>query len=544
LTVLRDDPLHLPLVESLQPFFSEVELDAILSQSDDLAATCLALLGACANRAVEFAEDDRSVVVAGLLNLVDRVEQKLKEHFTDRQYSNIKNPNAAIDLAICQSLYCALSEKQAIILPKQSIPTSEINRVVGTRLFPLLSNVAGIAKLLLPRIHDGSVQFHWNKPTLRAEKLRDHDLMVEAAINTLHGEEQEKRPGRPLTEDTAALTGLSQSAQKVIEVATGIDVSVLIDLLRNKMQILVDQGVAARHGGIVMIVSSRLLPDIRALFERLSFTVGRVKQFRAPNFFDSGPLREEPLPPGAAIVEAAAVNWSAYYPCFVMHSPGTSEPIYVTTPRMWQGMIMTLSQRPASLMQSLHDMLRRIEPASPKLPVMRELIRKTHQDLEVSVLKLATELGWKGLSGVERLRGLPLPCGEIDLLATALVGENRVILVAEVKNSDNPMFLPGFTERIGDLASHAENQLERKGNWVANNWYQALALLDEQAEPPGSRRMLARLIVTRRPLGAHFFKKFPGASPEGFQSIARDLLRTGDSVWTSPWRVHVEEVAS
>ena len=186
--------------------------------------------------------------------------------------------------------------------------------------------------------------------------------------------------------------------------------------------------------------------------------------------------------------------------------------------------------------------VQRIEPASPKLSALRELIRKTHQDLEVSILKLATELGWKGLSGVERIRGRSLPCGEIDLLATALVGESRVILVAEVKDSDNPLFLPGFTERISELISHAEKQLERKGNWVANNWRQALVLLGERADPPARRRILACLVVTRRPLGSHFFKKFPGASPEGFHSTASDLLRIGDSAWTSPWRVHVEEV--
>jgi hypothetical protein len=310
------------------------------------------------------------------------------------------------------------------------------------------------------------------------------------------------------------------------------------------MQILVDQKVALREGGVIKIASSRLPPDVRALFERLSFTVARVKKFRAPNFFDSGPLREELLPSGAAFAEAAAFNWSAYYPCLVMHSPATGEPIFVTTPRVWQSMLMTLAQRPASLMRSLDDMLERTEPASPKLVALRRLIQETHQDLEVSVLKLATEEGWKGLSGVERLNGRPLPCGEIDLIATALVGDRRVILVAEVKDSDNPLFLPGFDERIGQLVSHAEKQLKRKGDWVANNWHQALELLDEQADRRDRRRTLARLVVTRRPLGVHFFKQFPGASLADFQSTARDLLRTDNSVWTSPWRVRVQEVPS
>ena len=407
---------------------------------------------------------------------------------------------------------------------------------MGTRLFPLLSNVVGIAKLTLPRILDGSIRFYWSDRTLRAEKLPRHDLMVEAAINTLQAEEREKKDDRPFTQDAKAVANsvLSQSAQKAVELATGIDISVLVEWLRNRMQVLIDQG-AVRRGGMIMIPSSRLPPDARALFERLSFTVNRVKQFRAPNFFDSGPLREGLLPPGAAIVEAAAINWSAYYPCLIMHSPATGEPIYVTTPRMWQGMVMTLSQRPASLIQSLHEMLQRSEPASPKLSALRKFIRETHQDFEVSILKLATESGWKGLSAVERFNDRPLPCGEIDLLATAVVGESRVILVAEVKDSDNPMFLPGFIERIGELIPHAEKQLERKGNWVANNWRRALVLLDEQVDPPGRQRMLARLVVTRRPLGAHFFKKFPGASPEGFQSTASDLLRAGDRVWTSPW---------
>ena len=228
---------------------------------------------------------------------------------------------------------------------------------MGTRVFPLLTNIFTIAGLLRG-INDGSIRLHWNDTTLRAEKLPHHDLNVEAAINTLQVEKREKKDGRPFAQDAEAIANffLPQSAQKVVEVATGIDVSALIELLPNKMQVLVDQGVAERRGGIIMIPSSLLLPDRRALFERLSFTVDRVKQFRVPNFFDSGPLRDELLPPGAAIIEAAAMNWFAYYPCLVMHSPVTGEPVYVTTPRIWQGMLMTLAQRPAGLMRSLHDM--------------------------------------------------------------------------------------------------------------------------------------------------------------------------------------------
>ena len=91
LTILRDDAFDLPLVESLEPFFSEVELDTILSKKDDLAAMCLAVLRACAVRAVEFVEDDRPVAVAGLLNLVNRVEQQLKGLYTDPQYDDMKS---------------------------------------------------------------------------------------------------------------------------------------------------------------------------------------------------------------------------------------------------------------------------------------------------------------------------------------------------------------------------------------------------------------------------------------------------------------------
>ena len=125
-TVLRDDPVDLPLIESLKPFFSERELDTIFSQSNDLTATCLSVLSECAVRALEFVEDDRPVVVAGLLHLVDRVEQQLKELFTDPQYNQLRSSGAGTDLATCQALYCALSEKQEIILPKQSISTSDI----------------------------------------------------------------------------------------------------------------------------------------------------------------------------------------------------------------------------------------------------------------------------------------------------------------------------------------------------------------------------------------------------------------------------------
>ena len=138
-----------------------------------------------------------------------------------------------------------------------------------------------------------------------------------------------------------------------------------------------------------------------------------------------------------------------------------------------------------------------------------------------------------------------LPCGEIDLLATVVVDNARIILVGEVKNNDQNLFKPGAFERLGALIKHAEQQLQRKGDWVQSHWKDVLQMLSPELAESETKQDLyiGRLVLTARPVAPHFFQRFTGCSVAGFRSLATDLQQQNPRHWESHWRVRLTPIS-
>jgi hypothetical protein len=542
-TILRDDPIDLPLTESLKPFFSAEEIESALGQAD-VGSVCIAVLQRSFDKASELVQEHREVAIAGLLHLMDRREQQLGQLFTDPKYNEmVAERFATIDASICQTMYLLLLQHGPIILPDRPIPTPVISAIVGQQIFPLLGSLVTIVKLLMPVLCDGLARLHWADGHIRLEKLEKHALMVESGINMLLQEQRDERdaPRPEVTEQRGLI--VSEPCRRALALATGIDVAYLTKLLEARMQRLIDQRIGVRRGEIVYISSALLTQEIDAIFRKLTLDLGTIQRFRAPCFFDTGPLRTDATSP-ASIAETPAINWTAYYPSYVAQSPTNGSAVYLTSPRTWQGMLMSLAQRPAYALHQVHETIAGDPARRHDVAELRTLIRETHREIEALAGQAARDAGWRCRTSVEAFGSTPLTEGEIDLLATANVGDASIILLAEVKNSDNVMAVPGSSERVAALVTHAETQLRRKGSWIAEHWDETLNFFGHTAvSSKRQRRRLLRVIVTARPLAVHHFREFPGTSVAGFRSLAKDLLQVDHDAWESPWRIHWTEIA-
>lgn len=538
-TMLRDDSIDLPLSEALKAIFSTEAMDSIPGKAD-VGSAFIAPVQRGFDKVSEFLQEHREVAVAALLELMDLREQDLAQLFTDPGYREMADMSAPLGALTCQTLYLLLLQHGPIILPAGPVSASMI-KIFRQEIYPLLMELVTIAKVVVPGLQDGLVRLHWTDGNLRLEKLEEHALRVESGINMLLQEHRDWLDApRPYGSGLLGVT-VSKPCRRALAVATGIDVAFLTEFLEWRMQRLIELGVGIPRGKIVSIVSAGLRTQVDAIFRKLTLDLGTIQRFAAPCFFDTGPLRS-----GAAsralIAETAAINWTAYYPCYVAQSSYGA--VYLTGPRIWQGVLMSLAQRPAYALHQAHETVARDPARRDDVAELRTLIREMHREIEALAGQAARDAGWQCSTGVEAFGSTRLAEGEIDLLATANLGDTRVILLAEVKNSDNFM-APGFSERVAALIAHAETQLRRKGSWIAEHWAETLNFFGHPAASSKHQpRRLLRVIITRRPLAAHYFREFPGTSVAGFQSLARDLLRVNDDVWESPWRIHWTEIPS
>lgn len=544
LTVLRDDPIDLPLHQSIAPYFEASQLDQIFQNDGDVGPWLQTVLAQCAARASEIFVADREVAVSGMMNLLNQTDDALARKFTHPEYAKLKNDGTSLNLTVIQMMYCLLAATGPVGLPSRRVSGHEVTQQVGSRAFPLLKTLAVNFKSLIPGVSQGLGRFERIGGDIRLHKSRDHALIVEASMNMLSEEQRNEQASPAANGDPKSIADaiLPPKAREAVEIATGVKVATLASLFENKLQSLIDQGIAQRQGNLVMIIGARLPNNLRRLFEALSLTMDRVQRFSVPSFFGTGESREQNLPAHLAFTEVAAINWFAYYPCLEMRSPGLDHTIYLTSLRLWQGMLMNLPQRQSYLLQKLEDALSQGDAKSERLALFRQTRRDIHRALETDALKAMQRAGWQGAAGIEHAERKLLPCGEIDLLATARIGGNRVLFLGEVKDSDSPLFVPGALRRNERLVSAAEDQLDRKGRWVMDNWAAALSLLDVAEIPEYRDRILVRLVITRRPLGASFFQSFAGCALAGLAALARDLREKDHPVWDSPWRIHVEKV--
>lgn len=543
-TILRDDPVVLPIEESLRSYLNEDQIKSILNDFKDPDLNCIRAVDTLLRIAYEMIKKNRTVTIAGLMHLMNRLDVLEAEFFTDPNYNEAPATGTAVSTEnlICQLMYLLLSVDGAVELPKDNINSEVITKIVGQSIFPLLSDVVVIAKLIQTAIYEKSINFSFKEGQLIASKLEKHELMVEEQVNMLLQEQRDNLRNKKSADSSVVDVILSASTNQAIALTTGVRIEDVVYIYQNH-EALVDQKVAGRKGNLICIVDQYLSQEYSLLFQKLSFTLDKLYRFKSPCFFDTGVPRYEHLNPIELIAEAAAMNWSAYYPCFEFTSPANGSTIYVTSPRRLQGMLMTINECQAFILHQLNETYCKTISGT-ELKELRTLIRQTHRDLEVKAGQIFNSSGWQCLTSVENVKGRPIPCGEIDLLATIVIRDAKVVLIGEVKNSDMAMFKPGFVERSKDIINHAEDQLKRKGDWICDHWNEVLSLFDQITDETihVKRKYIARLVITARPIAPHFFNQYTGCGISSLDSLALDLLQEHPNNWKQDWQIKLQEV--
>ena len=433
-TVLRNDPIDLPLSDALKAIFSTEATESISGKAD-VSSAFIAAVRCGFDKVSEFLQEHREVAVAELLELMDLREQDLAQLFTDPRYNEMADTSAPLRAATCQTLYLLLLQHGPIVMPARPVSESMI-KIFRQQIYPLLMELVRIVKVVLPGLQDGLGRLNWTDGNIRLESFEKNALMMESGINELLEEHRDGLDApRPHGSDLLGVT-LSEPCRRALALATGIDVAFLTEFLEWRMQRLIEWGAGVPRGKIVCMISAVLTQKANAIFRRLTLDLGTIQRFAAPCFFDTGPLRSGAASP-ALIGETPAIDWTAYYPCYVAQS--TYGAVYLTGPRIWQGMLMSLAQRPAYALHQSHETVARDPTRRDDVAELRTLIRETHREIEALAGQAARDAGWQCSTGVEAFGSTRLPEGEIDLLATANPGDTSVILLAEVKNSDNFM---------------------------------------------------------------------------------------------------------
>jgi hypothetical protein len=546
-TMLRDDPFLLPLEETLQQYLKQDEIDTILDGFKDPDLVSQRAIDALLKIAIVQVDENRTVAVAGLLQLMHDLDNIQSKYFKSPSYGEKSETHTAFDMvtknSVSQLLYWLLSIKEPVVIPKEEIEASVITKVVGYQIFPLLSNIVTLSKMMRPAIYEKSTEFVFKDKQLFARKLKKHDLMMEGKMNMQVQEKRDLLQNPQAKRNSLIEVILSDPSYKALALTTGVNIDDLVHILQNRMEEVVSQGVASRDGNLVIIADQYLQDEYRVMFKKLSNTLEKLHRFRSPCFFDIGPTRSTNEASLELIAEASAMNWSAYYPCFEMKSPVNGSTLYVTTPTQLQAMLMTMNQCEAFILNQLEETYGKKLP-EPQRKELRSLIHQTHHDLEVEAGQKFSEAGWQCITGVEKINGKAPACGEIDLIATAVVNDVRIVLVGEVKNCDMAMFKPGFDERTKNLIAHAEKQLTRKGDWISDHWDLVVDLLRKPGDQENGikRKYLAKLVITPRPVAAHVFLKYTGRSIGGLRSLSTEMLQGDPGARKDDWKIKLQEV--
>jgi hypothetical protein len=228
-TVLRNDPIDLPLSDALKAIFSTEAMESISGKADVSSAFIAAVRGGF-DKVSEFLQEHREVAVAELLELMDLREQDLAQLFTDPRYNEMADTSAPLRAATCQTLYLLLLQHGPIVMPARPVSESMI-KIFRHQIYPLLMELVTIVKVVLPGLQDGLGRLNWTDGNIRLDSFEKNTLMMESGINELLEEHRDGLDApRPHGSDLLGVT-VSEPCRRALALATGIDVAFLTEFL-------------------------------------------------------------------------------------------------------------------------------------------------------------------------------------------------------------------------------------------------------------------------------------------------------------------------
>ncbi len=245
-------------------------------------------------------------------------------------------------------------------------------------------------------------------------------------------------------------------------------------------------------------------PRLKELFGRLTLTRRRLSQQIVPDLLyqpDAPLLRDT----ATALEESGAFDWLTFAPVMLGRHEGGSEPRFVAIVSNYLvGRAIMKTYTGASRRLAVAEQVsKQIGPQEAR--AVAELKRKFHRRLETRVAETLRDIGMKAIEGLEELDGRRLECGEIDVLAAgAGAGEELIVLICEVKDTDLSFFKDYGPREAFEVARKAHRQAQRKATWVAQHWPQLWRLFTPTAHTQSSEeRFIAVAVprITSLPLG-------------------------------------------
>lgn len=159
------------------------------------------------------------------------------------------------------------------------------------------------------------------------------------------------------------------------------------------------------------------------------------------------------------------------------------------------------------------------------------LAQSFHAQFERAVGDSFARGGMSVTTNLERLGGRPLPCGEIDVVATAAApGRRTIVAVCEAKNTDVSFYKDLGVAQAQDMIQRAARQATAKARWMLERWRDVAPVLGCDRDPAP---LVVALVVTRHtvmPLGD---APGPAVIPAQAVPALADALRTGSP---ADWR--------
>lgn len=244
-----------------------------------------------------------------------------------------------------------------------------------------------------------------------------------------------------------------------------------------------------RDGDLMILDLAGSTPSShRSMLDAFTLDLATLRARSAPGFFRTGSSADRTL--DQVMTEAMEIDWLGAFP-FLAGVYGSDQPCRITS-----GYLIHRAKVEAALSTAYR--LRNVSMAVKGTESARQvdaLVREYHADAERKAARCFAAAGMDVVTALECVEGRPLPCGEIDVLASGRRADGRlVVAVCEVKNSDLGVAKDKAVEEAQDVVRKAGAQAGRKASWVHQEWR---GLADVLNSSPKERPLVVPLVVLR-----------------------------------------------
>lgn len=358
-----------------------------------------------------------------------------------------------------------------------------VSRFLG-RFEPIAAEIVTIAAFA-NSIRRGELTPSFDGSQFKFIKSSRHTAAVESMVNR---KQQERDTLQFIRPDEA----FSKEALEAQQLVLGFNADEITKLALNCFEQLRSHTEVESERNLYWIRMPPKGERLHRLISACTATLSRLCEFRSPLFFDLGERADPPMSERDAILNAAAVDWSGYYPFSSMLETNGEPDLVLTSRGIMTHFLTGLVTQKNTVMEQLR--LASGRSGNPQLASrVAALVEQGSHALEASVCGVARSVGWQAIQTAPSL-----PCGDIDALLARPLGEDEVLVVlCEIKDADLPAHRGDAYESQARVVGKALKQLDSKAKWVATNWSGAFGASNFPGLGDRKHGFILKVLVTR-----------------------------------------------